>query len=213
MVDVVDLLDPVVLLQRHGVETAQLADVREPGLSACRASRRWCRGACARRGRGRRARCGPSRTTDRSSRPSFQAAAARSWERAAYSSTSRREKPSMVAMRSAPMPCGTKLVAMLVIGSANEAPPSEAMGTRDIDSTPPASTRSSQPERTFIAARLTASRPEAQKRFSWTPATVSGSPAAIAAIRAMSEPWLRPGPRHRARCRRSRPGPGPASGA
>jgi hypothetical protein len=55
------------------------------------------------------------------------------------------------------------------------------IGTRDIDSTPPAKTRSSQPEATFCAATLTASRPEAQKRLSWTPATVSGRPALIAA--------------------------------
>ena len=100
----------------------------------------------------------------------------------------------MVAIRSAPMPCGTKPVSQLVIGSANQAPPSEAIGTRDMDSTPPARTRSSQPERTLAAAMLTASRPEAQKRFSWTPATVSGSPAAMAAIRAMSEPWSPTGP-------------------
>src|SRR3954466_16387517 len=69
------------------------------------------------------------------------------------------------------------------------APPSEPIGTRDIDSTPPASTRSSQPEATFCAAMFTASRPEAQKRLSWTPATVSGSPALIAAVLAMSAPW------------------------
>ena len=92
------------------------------------------------------------------------------------------------------MPCGTKPGSKLVIGSANQAPPSEPIGTRDIDSTPPASTRSSQPERTFAAARLTASRPEAQKRFSCTPATVSGRPAAMAAMRAMSEPWSPIGP-------------------
>ncbi|CAM5742257.1 hypothetical protein SALBM311S_06770 [Streptomyces alboniger] len=92
----------------------------------------------------------------------------------------------MVAMRSAPMPWGTKLTARLVIGSLNQAPPSEAIGTRDMDSTPPARTRSSQPERTLAAAMLTASRPDAQKRFSCTPATVSGRPAAIAAMRAMS---------------------------
>ena len=49
------------------------------------------------------------------------------------------------------------------------APPSEPIGTRDIDSTPPAMIRSSQPERTFWAATLTASRPEAQKRLSWKP--------------------------------------------
>src|SRR3954447_71119 len=58
-----------------------------------------------------------------------------------------------------------------------------------MDSTPPANTRSSQPEATFCAAMFTASRPEAQKRLSWTPATVSGSPALIAAVLAMSAPW------------------------
>src|SRR4051794_8728278 len=36
---------------------------------------------------------------------------------------------------------------------------------------------------------LTASRPEAQKRLSWTPDTVSGRPALIAAVLAMSAPW------------------------
>ena len=36
---------------------------------------------------------------------------------------------------------------------------------------------------------FTASRPEAQKRLSCTPATVSGRPAATAAVRAMSAPW------------------------
>src|SRR3954469_4257520 len=70
-----------------------------------------------------------------------------------------------------------------------QAPPSEPIGTRDIDSTPPAKTRSSQPEATFWAAMLTASRPEAQKRLSCTPATVSGRPALIAAVLAMSAPW------------------------
>ena len=64
----------------------------------------------------------------------------------------------------------------MVSGSIAQAPPSEPIGTRDIDSTPPANTRSSQPEATFWAATLTASRPEAQKRLSCTPATVSGRP-------------------------------------
>ena len=72
------------------------------------------------------------------------------------------------------MPCGTNLVADAVSGSIGHAPPSEPIGTRDIDSTPPASTRSSKPERTFCAARFTASRPLAQNRLTWTPATVSG---------------------------------------
>ena len=77
----------------------------------------------------------------------------------------------------------------MVSGSIAQAPPSEPIGTRDIDSTPPANTRSSQPEATFWAAMLTASRPEAQKRLSWTPETVSGRPALIAAALAMSPPW------------------------
>ena len=59
-------------------------------------------------------------------------------------------------------------------GSLAQAPPSEPIGTRLIDSTPPARIRSSKPARTRAAAWLTASRPEAQKRLSWTPATVSG---------------------------------------
>src|SRR4051794_39354161 len=36
---------------------------------------------------------------------------------------------------------------------------------------------------------FTASSPDAQKRLSWTPATVSGRPALIAAVLAMSAPW------------------------
>ncbi len=72
------------------------------------------------------------------------------------------------------MPCGTKPVVSAVAGSEAQAPPSEPIGTLLIDSTPPASSRSSMPPRTRAAAWLTASRPEAQKRLSWTPATVSG---------------------------------------
>ena len=45
------------------------------------------------------------------------------------------------------------------------APPSEAIGIRDMDSTPPATTRSSNPAITLAAAMLIASKPEAQKRF------------------------------------------------
>src|SRR5690606_16357568 len=89
----------------------------------------------------------------------------------------------------APMPCGIKLQAILVSGSSAQGPPSEPIGTRDIDSTPPATTRSSQPERTFWAAILTASRPEAQTLLIWTPATSLSQPAAIAAVLAISAPW------------------------
>lgn len=87
------------------------------------------------------------------------------------------------------MPWGTKPVARLVSGSFAQAEPSAPAGTRDIDSTPPASTRFSQPLRTLAAARLTASRPEADNRLICTPVTVSGSPAASAAVLARSPPW------------------------
>ena len=75
-----------------------------------------------------------------------------------------------------------------VAGSIGQAPPSVPIGTRDIDSTPPARTRSSEPARTFCAARFTASRPDAQNRLTCTPAVVSGSPAASAAVFAISQP-------------------------
>ena len=79
-------------------------------------------------------------------------------------------------------------MAKLVAGSIAHAPPSEAIGIRDIDSTPPAMTKSSKPERTFMAAIFTASKPEAQKRLICTPATVSAKPAAKAAVLAISAP-------------------------
>ena len=46
--------------------------------------------------------------TDRANRPSAQAAAARLWLSTASASASSREKPYLVAMMSAEMPCGTK---------------------------------------------------------------------------------------------------------
>ncbi len=128
-------------------------------------------------------------TTERAKRPSAHALAARALDSTAKVSTSSREKPSRVAIRSAPMPWGTNAVAKAVAGSEAQAPPSLPMATRLIDSTPPAKIRSSKPPRTREAAWLTASRPEAQKRFSCTPATVSGRPAASAAVLAMSPPW------------------------
>ena len=76
----------------------------------------------------------------------------------------------------------------MVSGSSAHGPPSEPIGMRDMDSTPPATTTSSQPERTFCAAKFTASKPEAQKRLICTPATSSFQPAAIAAILAISPP-------------------------
>ena len=60
---------------------------------------------------------------------------------------------------------------------------------RDIDSTPPATTRSWAPLATPIAATVIACWPEPQKRFSVMPGTVSGQPASSSASRAMSSPW------------------------
>jgi citronellol/citronellal dehydrogenase len=86
------------------------------------------------------------------------------------------------------MPCGTKPMAMLVAGSCDQAPPSEPIGTRDMLSTPPATTMSSQPLATFCAAMFTASSPEAQKRLICTPATFTSQPALSAAVLAITEP-------------------------
>ena len=52
------------------------------------------------------------------------------------------------------MPCGTKPVVRAVSGSIAQAPPSEPIGTRDIDSTPPARIRSSKPERTCCGGHV-----------------------------------------------------------
>ena len=71
------------------------------------------------------------------------------------------------------MPWGTKRVCQATAGSEAQAAPSAPIGTRDIDSTPPATTASLWPDITCAAALLTASRPEAQKRFSCWPATLS----------------------------------------
>ncbi len=57
-------------------------------------------------------------------------------------------------------------------------------GARVIDSTPPATKSSPSPAATAWQAETTAESPEAQSRFSVTPATDSGSPARSAAMRA-----------------------------
>ena len=126
--------------------------------------------------------------TERSKRPSACAAAARCWEVSANRSTSSRLQPARVAIKSAPMPCGVKPMAALVAGSCDQAPPSEPMGTRDMLSTPPHTTRSSQPLAIFCAPMLTASRPEAQKRLICTPLTRTSQPALSKAVFGNTEP-------------------------
>ena len=102
----------------------------------------------------------------------------------------RRRGPSRRAWRSGRRRCpaARSRCAMLVLGSCDQAPPSEPIGTRDMLSTPPATTRSSQPLATFCAAMFTASRPEAQKRLICTPATLTSQPALSAAVLAITEP-------------------------
>jgi hypothetical protein len=67
-------------------------------------------------------------------------------------------------------------------------------GARVIDSTPPAMAKSISPARMARAALPTASRPEAHRRLTVTPGTLSGSPASSSAMRAtlrLSSPaWL-----------------------
>ena len=66
--------------------------------------------------------------------------------------------------------------------------PSEPIGTRDMLSTPPPTTSCCVPDMTPMAAKLTACRPEPQKRLSVTPVTSTGQPAASTALRAMLAP-------------------------
>ncbi len=77
---------------------------------------------------------------------------------------------------------------MEVAGSSIQAPPRELILTRDMLSTPPATTMSSQPAITFTAARPTASRAEAQNRSNCMPQTVSSQPATMGAILAILVP-------------------------
>ena len=140
-----DALDLRIALQRHGVE-AQLAERVEGELERGQAFERGARLDEFVALEDRQAH----RVGHRHDRAVEAAVACAPRRRAAgirsaKASTSSREKPSSVAIRSAPMPCGTKAVSKLVCGSCAQAPPSEPIGTRDMLSTPPATTRSSQP--------------------------------------------------------------------
>ncbi len=127
-------------------------------------------------------------TTLRSNQPLSLAWVARRCDSTAYASTSSRDQPPIVAMVSAPIPCGTKPDLSEKAGSDPMAPPAEPIGTRDILSIPPATTRSSHPEAIFWAAMFTASKPDAQNRSSCTPATDSSQSAFCTIIFATSPP-------------------------
>ncbi len=69
-------------------------------------------------------------TTERSNQPLSRACVASFWLRTAKRSTSSRVHPSSVAIRSAPMPCGTNPVLSALSGSSLNGPPSAPIGTR-----------------------------------------------------------------------------------
>jgi len=103
--------------------------------------------------------------TDRAKRPSSQALAARRWLSTAYSSHCARENPYLVAIRSAETPLRHEVGLDRDRGIDRQAPPDAPMPMRLIDSMPPPTVMSCWPDITCAAAKLTASRPEAQKRL------------------------------------------------
>ena len=99
---------------------------------------------------------------------------------------SRRSRPSTRAGTSPPC-CGFGKRQPSVVSYSVWLPRGNALsgfaitnGARDIDSTPPATKRSPSPAITAWHAPTTAERPDAQSRFTVTPATDSGSPASSA---------------------------------
>src|ERR1044071_8568993 len=135
----------------------------------------------------------PSSLTTGNSEPSNRlpsmARAAFCWLVSAKRSTSSRLKPSRVAIRSAEMPCGTMNSRLRSFSlRPSIIAPSEPIGTRDIDSTPPPMPASTKPAPILPAIMLTASRPEPQNRLTVTPVASSGPAAAIRALRAMHAP-------------------------
>src|SRR5262245_49470060 len=84
------------------------------------------------------------------------------------------------------MPCGTS--SQRSSSPSETSPPLEPIGTRDIDSTPAATTTSRWPDDTAAAALNAAWSEEPHWRSTVEPATDSGHPATRAAIRAMFQP-------------------------
>ena len=143
----------------------------------------------------------PTATSSSSKRPAALAAAQRFCERSANASWSSRETSQRSATFSPVSPIDSSgnisssrgfgkrqpsVVSQTVWLPRGNAESGFAMtrGARLIDSTPPATTMSASPASTAWLAETTAERPDAQSRFSVTPATESGSPASNAPIRA-----------------------------
>src|SRR5215218_3034426 len=125
-------------------------------------------------------------TTSCSKRPSSIAASARRCDSYEYASSSSRERSHFSAISSAEMPCGTSSKRSSSV--SERSPPLEPIGTRDIDSTPAATTTSSCPAETADAALNAACSEEPHWRSTVEPATDSGHPATSAAVRAMFQP-------------------------
>jgi hypothetical protein len=121
--------------------------------------------------------------------PSFWACSAFCCDASAKRSRSSRLNFSSVAMRSPLIPCGTWKTRLRRSWLLPSMPaPSEPIGTRDMLSTPPPMTRSCCPDITPSVAKLTPCRPDPQKRFSETPVTSIGQPAARIELRATQAP-------------------------
>jgi hypothetical protein len=153
----------------------------------------------------------PTATSSSANRPASSAAAQRCWDCRPNASCSSRETPYRSATFSPVSPIDSSgnfsasrgfgkrqpsVVSHTVWSPRGNARSGFAItsGARDIDSTPPATKRSPSPAATAWQAPTTADSPEAQSRFTVTPATESGSPASSAAMRAtlrLSSPaWL-----------------------
>src|SRR5436305_605987 len=119
-------------------------------------------------------------------RPSSAAASARLCDSSEYASSSSREKLHSSAISSAEIPCGT--ISHCSSSFSERSPPLEPIGTRDIDSTPADTTRSSWPDQIAAAALKFDCIDEPHCRSTVVPATDSGQPATSGAMRPMFQP-------------------------
>ena len=124
-------------------------------------------------------------TISRSNSPPSIAAIARRFDSSANASSCSREICHSFAISSAEMPCGTIGQRSAIFGlrpAQPSAPRFEPIGTRDIDSTPAATTTSRWPAWIAAAALNAACIDEPHWRSTVVAATVSGQPATSAAI-------------------------------
>src|SRR5262245_17802008 len=161
---------------------------RKAGLSAASASR-----DVSRRGVSSTAKsvptcgfCTSTGTISFSKRPSSIAASARRCDSRDTASSSSRVRFHSSAIASAERPCGT--ICQRSKSLSESSPPFEPIGTRDIISTPPETTRSSWPDQIAEAALKLVWSDDPHWRSTVVPATVSGQPATSGTIRPMFQP-------------------------